>query len=105
MAIYRCEIKPITRPQSIVGKIAYRSGEKIESIYTGETFDYRRKGYIIDTEILLPPQAPREYLDRQKLWNSVEMAEKTITAKLGKEILNFIYLLKFALVRPICSAI
>ena len=47
MAIYRCEIKPITRPQSIVGKIAYRTGEKIESIYTGETFDYRRKSYIM----------------------------------------------------------
>ena len=51
---------------------AYRSGEKLHSEYYGEDSDYTRKGGVVCSEILLPPQAPQEYADRETLWNAVE---------------------------------
>lgn len=38
---------------------------------------------VIDTEILLPNHAPREYADRQTLWNAVEFAERGKKAQLA----------------------
>ena len=55
---------------------AYRAGEKLHSEYYGEDSDYTNKGGVICTEILLPPHAPREYADRETLWNAVEKVEK-----------------------------
>ena len=38
---------------------------------------------MIYTEIFLPPHAPREYADRETLWNTVEKAEKGKKAQLA----------------------
>lgn len=38
---------------------------------------------MIYSEILLPPHAPREYADRQTLWNTVEDAERNKNAQLA----------------------
>ena len=38
---------------------------------------------MIYTEILLPSHAPREYADRETLWNAVEKAEKGKKAQLA----------------------
>ncbi len=62
---------------------AYRAGEKLHSEYYGEDSDYTNKGGVIYTEILLPPHAPREYADRETLWNAVEKAEKGKKAQLA----------------------
>ena len=62
--------------QSVVASAAYRAGEKLHSEYYGEDSDYTNKGGVIYTEIFLPPHAPREYADRETLWNAVEKAEK-----------------------------
>ena len=62
---------------------AYRAGEKLCSEYYGQVSDYTRKGGVIHTEILLPPHAPREYADRQTLWNEVEEAERNKNAQLA----------------------
>ena len=35
------------------------------------------------TEILLPPHAPREYANRQTLWNAVEDADRNKNAQLA----------------------
>ena len=69
--------------QSVVASAAYRSGEKLHSEYCGEDSDYTRKGGVICSEILLPPQAPPEYADRQTLWNAVEKAERGKKAQLA----------------------
>ena len=62
---------------------AYRSGEKLYSEYYGEYSDYTRKRGVICSDILLPPHAPKEYADRQTLWNAVEKAEHGKTAQLA----------------------
>ena len=89
MAIYRCSVSSISRGQgrSAVAAAAYRSGEELHSDYTGLTHDYRGKHYIEKKEILLPENAPSEWLDRETLWNSVEAAERSSDGKLATEIM------------------
>ncbi|MCD8380894.1 MAG: MobA/MobL family protein [Lachnospiraceae bacterium] len=53
------------------------------SEYYGEYSDYTRKGGVVFSEILLPANAPREYADRQTLWNAVEKAETNKKAQLA----------------------
>jgi len=53
------------------------------SEYYGETSDYTNKHGVICSEILLPDHAPREYADRQTLWNAVENAERGKNAQLA----------------------
>ena len=50
---------------------------------TVKVSDYTRKGGVMHTEILLPPHAPREYANRQTLWNAVEDAERNKNAQLA----------------------
>ena len=88
MAIYHLCIKIISRGKgkSAVAASAYRSGEKIKNEYDGELHDFTRKGGIAHTEILLPQNAPQEFLDRGTLWNSVEKIEKSKNSQLAREI-------------------
>ena len=85
MALYHFHVGQIKRSagQSAVECAAYRAGEKLYSEYYGQVSDYTRKGGVIHTEILLPPHAPREYADRQTLWNAVEDAEHNRNAQLA----------------------
>ena len=69
--------------QSVVASAAYRAGEKLHSEYYGEDSDYTNKCGVIYTEIFLPPYAPKEYADREALWNAVEKAEKGKKAQLA----------------------
>jgi len=88
MAIYHLCIKIISRGKgkSAVAASAYRSGEKIKNEYDGIVHDFTRKGGIAHTEILLPQNAPQEFLDRGTLWNSVEKIEKSKNSQLAREI-------------------
>ena len=45
------------------------------------------KKEIVAKGILLPPNAPREYTDRQMLWNAVEASEKQWNAQLARGII------------------
>ncbi|MFQ7242240.1 MobQ family relaxase, partial [Agathobaculum sp.] len=85
MALYHFHVTQIKRSagQSVVASAAYRSGEKLHSEYYGEDSDYTRKGGVVCSEILLPPQAPTEYADRETLWNAVEKAERGKKAQLA----------------------
>lgn len=89
MAIYRCSISSISRGQgrSAVAAAAYRSGEELHSDYTGLTHDYRGKHYIEKKEILLPENAPQDWINRETLWNSVEAAERSSDGKLATEVM------------------
>lgn len=69
--------------QSVIESAAYRAGERLYSERYGEYSDYTHKGGVVYTEILLPPHAPREYADRQTLWNAVEAAERGKNAQLA----------------------
>lgn len=88
IAIYHCSIKIISRGKgkSAVAAVAYRAGEKITNEYDGITHDFTRKGGVVHTEILLPDNAPAEYVDRAVLWNAVEKIEKAKNSQLAREI-------------------
>ena len=88
MAIYHLCIKIISRGKgkSAVAASAYRSGEKIKNEYDGIVHDFTRKGGIAHTEILLPQNAPQEFVNRSVLWNSVEKIEKSKNSQLAREI-------------------
>ena len=85
IALYHFHVTQIKRSagQSAVAAAAYRSGEKLHSEYYGEDSDYIRKGGVICSEILLPPQAPPSFSDRETLWNAVEKAERGKKAQLA----------------------
>jgi len=85
LALFHLNVKQIKRSQgqSAIASAAYRAGEKLYSEYYGETSDYTNKGGVICSEILLPDHAPREYADRQTLWNAVEKAERGKKAQLA----------------------
>ena len=87
MAIYHCHCKIISRGQgrSAVGAAAYRSGEKLYNEYDGIEHDYTKKGGVAYSEIMLCENAPKEYQDRQTLWNAVEQIEKSSKAQLARE--------------------
>ena len=85
MALFHFSVTQVKRSagSSVVTSAAYRAGEKLYSEYYGETSDYTHKGGVIACEIFLPPHAPREYADRQTLWNAVEKAEHGKKAQLA----------------------
>lgn len=85
MALYHFHVGQVKRSagQSAIESAAYRAGERLYSERYGEFSDYTRKGGVMYTEILLPPHAPREYADRQTLWNAVENAEHNKNAQLA----------------------
>ena len=88
MAIYHLSIKIISRGKgkSAVAAAAYRAGVLIKNEYDGITHNYTRKGGVIHTEILLPENAPGEYVDRAVLWNAVEKIEKARNSQLAREV-------------------
>jgi len=85
LALFHLNVTQIKRSkgQSAIAAAAYRAGEKLHSEYYGETSDYTNKHGVICSEILLPDHAPREYADRQTLWNAVEKAERGKNAQLA----------------------
>ena len=85
MALYHFHVGQIKRSagRSAVEAAAYRAGEKLYSEYYGLVSDYTRKGGVVHSGILIPPHAPREYTDRQTLWNAVEEAERNKNAQLA----------------------
>ena len=77
MALFHLSVTQVQRSagQSAVASAAYRAGERLYSERYGEYSDYTHKGGVICSHILLPPQAPPAYQDRQTLWNALEAAE------------------------------
>jgi len=88
MALYHLSIRIVSRGKgkSAVAAAAYRAGEVIRNDYDGIVHDYSRKQGVVHTEIILPTNAPIEYLSRAVLWNSVEGVEKAKNSQLAREI-------------------
>lgn len=87
MAIYHCSVKIIGRSsgRSSVASAAYRAGEKLHNERDGMTHDYSHREDVIYTEIMLPKNAPKEFSDRQTLWNAVEKVEKRSDSQTARE--------------------
>jgi len=111
MAIFHYRCDRITRSggRSAVGAAAYHKYEKFHNEYDGISHDYTnrrgaigaaayhkgqaldehdftQKSGIIHTEVMLPEHAPREFMDSEKLWNSVEKFEKRHDAQTARII-------------------
>ena len=88
MAIFHCHIQAISRSsgRTPTAMSAYRSGTKIVNDELGETYDYTKKGGVAFSEVLLCENAPAEFADREKLWNSVQAIEKQANARFCREI-------------------
>lgn len=70
---------------SAVSSSAYQSGEKLYSEREQVTRYYpKRSERIIHTEIMLPDNAPPEYMSRKRLWNSAEMNEPQRNAQYAR---------------------
>ena len=64
--------------RSAVAAAAYLSCSRMLNDYDGVQHDYTRKQGLAWQAVFLPPMAPPEWQDREKLWNAVEEAEKTV---------------------------
>lgn len=84
---YHLSVKMIGRTEgrSAVACAAYRSGQTLEDERYAKVHDYAPRRGITRTGILAPEDAPAWALDRQRLWNRVEAAEKRKDAQLARE--------------------
>lgn len=87
MAIYHLSVKTISRSQgrSATAAAAYRAADEIVDERTGEIHDYKRKGGVEYTEIILPNNAPDWTIDRATLWNAAEQAETRKNSTVARE--------------------
>ena len=87
MAIYHLEAKVVSRGagRSAAAAAAYLSCSRIYNDYDGVQHDYTRKQGLVWQQVFLPPQAPPEWQDREKLWNAVEAVEKAKDSRLARE--------------------
>ena len=88
MAIYHLSAKIISRGknQSAIASAAYRSGQLLIDETNEKTFNYSRKSDVAFSQIFLPNNAPKKFLNRQTLWNDIENFEKNSNAQLAREI-------------------
>ena len=88
MAIYRFSAQMISRSsgRSCVAAAAYRSGSELVDERTGTVHDYRRKGGVVHSEIVVPVGAPQWATERARLWNEVETTEKRKDAQLARDV-------------------
>lgn len=85
--MYHFTVKILSRrrKQSAVAAAAYRSGERLYDERRKQIHDFRKKGGVTYCEILLPPNAPKQFHNREFLWNTVESVEKRKDARLARE--------------------
>ena len=83
---------------------AYRAGEYILDEYDRLIHDYTKRKGVAHTEILLPENAPEEYLKRSVLWNAVEKVEKSINSQLAREV-NFALPVELTLPQSIATSV
>ncbi len=88
MAIYHFSAKVISRAtgSSAVAAAAYRSASRLHDERLGRDHDFSNKAGVVHSEVLLPENAPEQWLDRERLWNDVEAAEKRKDAQLCREV-------------------
>lgn len=89
MAIYHNEVKIITRGEgrSACAAAAYIGCATIYNDYDGIRHDYTKKQGLVWDQVFLPPMAPAEWRDKEKLWNAVETAEKSKDSRLAREMI------------------
>lgn len=66
---------------------AYYSGEKKFSEYDGTwKYPHSDPNRVQHVEVMLPPNAPREYADPERLWNAVDASEESSVAQTARKM-------------------
>ena len=66
---------------------SYYSGQKLYSEYDREwKYPHSDSSRVLYTEVMLPPNAPSQYADRQTLWNAVDAVEKQANAQTARRL-------------------
>jgi predicted nucleic acid-binding Zn-ribbon protein len=73
-----------SKNQSAVAGAAYQSGTSLFSEYDQKRKNYTNKQGVLYSEIMLPSNAPPEYVDRETLWNAVEAVENQWNSQLAR---------------------
>ncbi len=87
MAIYHLSGQVISRSsgRTVVAAAAYRARERLYNDYDGLTHDYTYRHDLLWKQIMLPPNAPAAWNDRETLWNAVEASEPQKDSRLARE--------------------
>ena len=87
MSTFHLSVKTVSRSagRTATAAAAYRSGSVITDERTGEIHDYTRKGGVLLSEMVLPPNAPAWATDRATLWNAVEKSETRKNSTVARE--------------------
>jgi hypothetical protein len=91
MAIFRFQITPVGRSagRQAVSSAAYRAGERLRDERTGQVFNHARRKDVLHKEIFLPSKLEGTgtdwALDRSRLWNTAEQAEKRSNSIVARE--------------------
>lgn len=93
MAIFRLQIKPVTRStgRTATAAAAYRAGERIRDERTGALYNHSKRDDVLHKEIFLPSRldparAGMEWArDRSRLWNAAEKAERQSNSRVARE--------------------
>lgn len=72
---------------SIIAKAAYNARDKLKDDYYGKTHDYSKKDDLVFSKIFLPEHIPKEFSNREYLWNGVEKIEKSKNSQLARNLL------------------
>lgn len=102
MAIFSLNIAKISKSggRSVMSAAAYQHRAKMKSALYDKRFDYRYKAkYPHESFVMLPKYAPKEFLDSEVLWNSVEKVEKASNALLAR---RFIIIFPMELTKDEC---
>jgi len=88
IAIYslNINIKSRGKGQSAIAAAAYIAGERFKNEYDGLFHDRTDRNDVVHSEIVLPENAPLDFLDRATLWNAVEQSERAKNAQLCREV-------------------
>lgn len=95
--------------QSVMAAASYCLGQKLYSDHDGEwKYPHSSPQRVCYTEVMLPPNAPAEYADRQTLWNAVDEAEKRADAQTARRFVitlpkELTYEQNISLIRAYCQ--
>lgn len=89
MAQYRLEVKAIKRAEgrSSVAAAAYRAATVLRDERLEMVFDYSAKRGVAFVGVMAPEGAPGAFLDRERLWNAAEAADKRVDSRPAREVL------------------
>lgn len=76
-----------SKGHSIIAKAAYNARDKLRDEYYVKIHDYSKKDDLVFSKIFLPKHIPKEFSNREYLWNSVEKIEKSKNSQLARNLL------------------